>query len=58
MQELDKIMSEGEVDREVVVGKEITKIHESILRGRPRDFLKMFNSNPAKKKGEFVVLVV
>jgi 16S rRNA (cytidine1402-2'-O)-methyltransferase len=50
-----KILGEG---REVVVGKELTKIFEDFLIGTPEDILKIFEAEPVKTKGEFVVMIV
>ncbi len=44
--------------RKVVVGKEITKIYEDYLFGTPQEILEIFEKDPSKKKGEFVVMIV
>jgi len=44
-------------DRRVVVTKELTKIHEEVVSGSPKEVLEYFQSNPDKAKGEFVVIV-
>jgi 16S rRNA (cytidine1402-2'-O)-methyltransferase len=47
-----------ETEREIVVGKELTKIFEDFLIGSPDEILKIFEGNPSKTKGEFVVMIV
>lgn len=44
--------------RKVVVGKELTKIHENYLFGTPTEILEIFKTDPQKLKGEFVVMIV
>lgn len=58
---LEKSLPEGEGFREgikVVVGKELTKIHENYLFGTPTEILDIFKADPQKLKGEFVVMIV
>ncbi|NPA12941.1 MAG: 16S rRNA (cytidine(1402)-2'-O)-methyltransferase [Aquificae bacterium] len=42
---------------DVVVAKELTKIHESFFRGKPVDVIKQLSEDPSIQKGEFVILV-
>ena len=42
-------------DRRCVVGREITKIHESFYRGKFSEVLKLID--PSEKRGEFVIIV-
>lgn len=42
---------------EVVIAKELTKIHERFFRGTPSEILKLFEEDTKLEKGEFVVLV-
>jgi 16S rRNA (cytidine1402-2'-O)-methyltransferase len=44
-------------DRKVVIARELTKIFEQIVSGRPEEILKYFADNPDKVRGEFVVMV-
>ena len=44
-------------DAWLVVGRELTKKFEEIIRGRPADVLAVILSSPEHQKGEFVVLV-
>ena len=41
----------------VVIAKELTKIHEEIITGNPEKVLRFLEENPDKVKGEFVVIV-
>ncbi|NPA53929.1 MAG: 16S rRNA (cytidine(1402)-2'-O)-methyltransferase [Aquificae bacterium] len=41
---------------QLVVAKELTKIHERFIRGTPQDVYQIFNENPDFLKGEFVIL--
>jgi 16S rRNA (cytidine1402-2'-O)-methyltransferase len=44
-------------DRQVVVAREITKLHEEAVSGSPQKVLSYFEDHPDKVRGEFVVLV-
>lgn len=41
---------------EVVVAKELTKIHEEFIRGKASEIIKYLVENPDKLKGEFVII--
>ena len=43
--------------REVVIGRELTKMFEQIVRGSAQEVSEYFRENPDKVKGEFVLLV-
>ncbi len=43
-------------ESKLVVAKEITKIHEMFIRGKPIDVCSFFEENPEYIKGEFVIL--
>jgi 16S rRNA (cytidine1402-2'-O)-methyltransferase len=53
LQSIDKIHPENKV----TVAKELTKIHENIIKGTAKEILEIFEKDEAKKKGEFVVIV-
>ena len=40
----------------VIVGRELTKMFEEVVRGTVAEILEYFGSNPGKVKGEFVVI--
>ena len=42
-------------DREVIIGRELTKLYEEILRMKASEAIEHFNSK--KPKGEFVIIV-
>lgn len=44
-------------DADVMVAKELTKLHESFIYGKPTQILDFFKENPDKLKGEFTVVV-
>jgi 16S rRNA (cytidine1402-2'-O)-methyltransferase len=44
-------------DSNVVIAKELTKIYESTLEGKPSEILEFLEQNPEKIKGEFVIIV-
>lgn len=44
-------------DEQLYVGRELTKLHEEMLVGTPTELLKIFEDNPVKQKGEFVVIL-
>lgn len=44
-------------DREVSVGRELTKIHEEFLEGTATEIIEMLEKNPEKIRGEFVVII-
>ncbi len=54
---LDSLMEHLGSKRKVVVARELTKIHEQIISGNPKELLTYFESNPGKVRGEFVVVV-
>lgn len=41
----------------VTVARELTKIHESLVQGSPREVSEHFKNNPDQVRGEFVVIV-
>lgn len=43
-------------ESKVIVGRELTKLFEEVVRGSVGDVRGYFESNPAKVKGEFVVI--
>ena len=54
LQEMQKLESE----RQIVIGKELTKIYEEFIFGTAEELINLFEKNPDKLKGEFVVMVV
>ena len=54
---LDALAEVLDDDREVVIGRELTKMHEQIVRGSATQVRDYFIANPDKVRGEFVVAV-
>ncbi|MBU0671154.1 rRNA (cytidine-2'-O-)-methyltransferase, partial [Patescibacteria group bacterium] len=44
-------------EKQIVLCRELTKIHEEFLRGTAVELLKILEDNKEKQKGEFVVIV-
>ena len=44
-------------NKKIIIGRELTKMFEEIVRGSIKDIKKYFESHPEKLKGEFVVIV-
>ena len=44
-------------ERELCVARELTKIFEEFLRGRPAEILQILEQDPQKQKGEFTICV-
>lgn len=54
IESLEKILGDS---RKVVVAKELTKIHEKVVRGSIYEVKKYFEENKDKIKGEFVIII-
>jgi len=44
-------------DHKVVVARELTKIYEEFIEGKPSEIIEYFDSHKDKQRGEFVVIV-
>lgn len=44
-------------DKKVIIGRELTKMFEEIVRGTVSEALEYFQQNPGKVKGEFVIII-
>ncbi len=53
LESLDKFCT----DKNVVIARELTKIYEEFLKGKPGELLDVLNHDTNKQKGEFVVIV-
>lgn len=51
-----ELLAELAPEIKVVIGRELTKMFEEIVRGAVRDAIEHFAENPGKIKGEFVVI--
>lgn len=45
------------VNWNIVIGRELTKMHEEVVQGTPEEVLQYFTDHPDHVRGEFVVLV-
>lgn len=52
LQEIEKRQPE----RNIIICKELTKMHENVLTGTARDLLSQFEQDPSLQKGEFVLI--
>jgi 16S rRNA (cytidine1402-2'-O)-methyltransferase len=52
-----ELLAELSSEKRVIVGRELTKLFEQIVRGTVLEVLDYYQTNPSKVKGEFVVLV-
>ncbi len=46
-----------EVNKNIILGREMTKIFEEIIRGKVEDVLAYFDKHPDKIKGEIVIVI-
>lgn len=44
-------------ERSILLARELTKLHEEVVEGRPDELLEVFNNQSERQRGEFVVLV-
>jgi len=54
---LDSLNEVLDKKRRIAVCKELTKIHEEVIKGTVSEVIEYFNENPDKVRGEFVVVV-
>lgn len=54
---LDSLVQVLAPDQRVVVARELTKFHESVIRGSASDVQAHFGAHPDEVRGEFVVIV-
>jgi len=54
---LRELSAEAGVEKRAVIGRELTKVFEEIVRGTVTEVIDYYQANPGKVKGEFVVLV-
>ncbi|QQS61622.1 MAG: 16S rRNA (cytidine(1402)-2'-O)-methyltransferase [Candidatus Moraniibacteriota bacterium] len=52
-----ELLAQMNPDVTIVVARELTKMFESILRGKVGDIIQHFRENPGECRGEFVILV-
>lgn len=44
-------------DAQIICGRELTKMHEEVVRGAINEVIAYFDNNPDKVRGEFVIIV-
>lgn len=54
---LEELVTVNDDNLQVMVARELTKMHESFYQGTPRAVLESLNQDPNNLKGEFVVLI-
>ncbi|MDP1833579.1 MAG: 16S rRNA (cytidine(1402)-2'-O)-methyltransferase [Candidatus Moranbacteria bacterium] len=52
-----ELLQKMESEKQVILGRELTKMFEEIVRGPVSEVLGYFQQNPGKVKGEFVIIV-
>lgn len=57
MKALDSMVQVLGETRIIAIGRELTKMHEEVVRGTAIDIRQYFIDNPQKQRGEFVILV-
>jgi len=43
--------------KQLIIGRELTKMHETVYRGTPTEILQQLTAKPTEQKGEFVVII-
>jgi len=54
---LDELSEHDLGDRDLIIGRELTKIYEHIYRGKAQELKEYFLKNELEQKGEFVVVI-
>lgn len=52
-----ELLQEIAPEKQVIVGRELTKMFEEIIRGTAGEVIEYYLNNPGKVKGEFVIIV-
>ena len=52
-----EMLEKFSLDKKIILGRELTKMFEQVVRGTVAEVLEYFASNPSKVKGEFVIVV-
>lgn len=51
-----ELLQKLETEKRIILGRELTKMFEEIVRGTVAEVLEYFQQNPGKVKGEFVII--
>lgn len=54
---LDALVEYLQEDRDILISRELTKIHEEFIRGKPHDIREYFHTHADHIRGEFVIIV-
>lgn len=54
---LELLQSALDDDKRVILGRELTKLHEEVISGTPSELIAHFDTHPDRERGEFVVIV-
>lgn len=57
MKTLQSLVEYVSEESQVVIARELTKMHEEVFSGTPQEILSYFEENPDHIRGEFVVLL-
>ena len=57
LQELISLEEQYKIEKEIIIARELTKMHEQLYWGRTQEVLSELQSKPENLKGEFVVLL-
>lgn len=52
-----ELMRKEGIERKIIVGRELTKMFEEIVRGDPDEIIEYFEANERSIRGEFVVII-
>jgi 16S rRNA (cytidine1402-2'-O)-methyltransferase len=52
-----EMLAKFSTDKKIILGRELTKMFEQVVRGNIAEVLEYFAANPTKIKGEFVIIV-
>jgi 16S rRNA (cytidine1402-2'-O)-methyltransferase len=53
-----KLLKElADTKKQLIIGRELTKMHETVYRGTPTEILQQLTAKPTEQKGEFVVII-
>jgi len=52
-----ELLQKLQIDKKIILGRELTKMFEEIVRGTVAEVLEYFQQNPSKVKGEFVIII-
>jgi 16S rRNA (cytidine1402-2'-O)-methyltransferase len=55
---IDLLIELGGGEKQLIVGRELTKFYEDVIRGSAREVQQYFADSPDKVRGEFTIIVV